>query len=102
MQVEAIYDSGTLTLPPLRLKHSRIRLQVIIPDDEIINEPAGDLVEQRCVQKTDDASKPSIVSEIEKILGPWRDRLGNMPPLTKEEMRELRCDEWEEKHREQP
>lgn len=99
MQVEAIYDSGRLTIPSIRLKHSRIRLQVIIPDDEIVSEPASDHVEQSSAQKTVDASKPSIVSEIEKILGPWRDQLRNIPPLTKEEMRELRCDEWEEKHR---
>ena len=101
MLVEAIYDSGKLTLPPIRLKHSRILLQVIIPDDEIINEPGAEHLEQSGTQKIGNASKPSIVSEIEKILGPWRDQLRNMPPLTKEEMRELRCDEWEEKHRAQ-
>jgi hypothetical protein len=102
MQVEAIYDSGKLTLPSIRLKHSRIRLQVIIPDDEIINESAVDRVEQGSVQNNGDANQPSIVSEIEKILGPWRNQFRNMPPLNKEEMRELRCDEWEEKHREKP
>lgn len=98
MQVEAIYDSGILTIPSIRLKHSRIRLQVIIPDDEIVSEPAS----ESSAQKAIDATKPSIVSEIEKILGPWRDQLRNMPPLTKKEMRELRCDEWEGKHRAQP
>lgn len=101
MQVEAIYDSGKLTIPSIRLKHSRIRLQVIIPDDEIIIEPADDRAEQISAQKTDDTPQASIVDEIEKILGPWRDQLRNMPSLTKEEMRELRCDEWEGKHRAQ-
>jgi hypothetical protein len=81
------------------LKHSRILLQVIIPDDEIINEPGAEHLDQSGTQKIVNASKPSIVSEIEKILGPWRDQLRNMPPLTKEEMRELRYNEWEEKHR---
>lgn len=102
MQVEAIYDSGKLIIPSIRLKHSHIRLQVIIPDDEIVSEPASDHVEESSAQKTVDASKPSIASEIEKILNPWRDQFRNMPPLTKEEMRELRCDEWEEEHRAQP
>lgn len=36
MQIEAIYDSGTLLLPAIRQK-----LQVIIPDDEIVHEYVG-------------------------------------------------------------
>lgn len=36
MQVEAIYDHGKLDfIPPLRLKHEKIRLVVTVPDDEI-------------------------------------------------------------------
>ena len=36
MEVEAIYDHGKLDfIPPLRLKHEKIRLIVTVPDDEI-------------------------------------------------------------------
>jgi hypothetical protein len=37
MQIDAMYDSGTVILPSIRLKHSRFQVQVIIPDDEIID-----------------------------------------------------------------
>jgi hypothetical protein len=47
MQIEAIYDSGTLLLPAIRLKHSRLKLQVIIPDDEIVDEQAELVVANR-------------------------------------------------------
>lgn len=36
MQVEAIYDRGSLTfVEPLKLKHDHLRLVVTVPDDEI-------------------------------------------------------------------
>lgn len=37
MQIDAMYDSGTLILPSIRLKHSHFQVQVIIPDDEIVD-----------------------------------------------------------------
>lgn len=50
-------------------------------------------------RETSDIAKPSVVTEIENILGRWLDALQPMPPLTKTEMRESRFGEREEKHR---
>jgi hypothetical protein len=99
MQIDAMYDSGTLILPSIRLKHSRFQIQVIIPDAEIMSDSTSDDPVQSNALDAGDTAIPSIVTEIEKILGPWRDKLKDVPPLTKAEMRELRGDEWEEKHR---
>lgn len=98
MQIDAMYDSGTLILPSIRLKHSRFQVQVIIPDDEIID-ATSDRPTQSQSTSTDPTAGSAIVTEIQEILGPWREKLQNMPPLTKQETRELRCDEWEGKHR---
>jgi hypothetical protein len=98
MQIDAMYDSGTVILPGIRLKHSRFQVQVIIPDDEII-EATSDHPAQDKPTGSSLAPATSIVVEIQEILGPWREKLQNVPSLTKKEMRELRCDEWEDKHR---
>jgi hypothetical protein len=98
MQIDAMYDSGTVILPSIRLKHSRFPVQVIIPDDEIID-ATSDHPAQGKPTGSSLAAAPSIVDEIQEILGPWREKLQNVPSLTKQEMRELRCDEWEDKHR---
>ena len=98
MQIDAMYDSGKLILPSIRLKHSRFQVQVIIPDDEIVD-ATSDRPTQSKPPSTGLTAVPSIVTEIHEILGPWREKLQNMPSLTKQEMRELRCDEWEDKHR---
>ncbi len=97
MQIDAMYDSGTVILPSIRLKHSRFQVQVIIPDDEIIDATC-DSPAQGKPRGTVPAALPSIVAEIQEILGPWREKLQNMPSLTKQETRELRCAEWEQKH----
>ena len=40
MQVEAIYDRGTLEfVHPLKLKHDRLRLVVEVPDEELLVPP---------------------------------------------------------------
>jgi hypothetical protein len=98
MQIDAMYDSGTVILPSIRLKRSRFQVQVIIPDDEIIDATSDSPAQGTPVGPSLDAA-PSIVAEVQEILGPWREKLQNMPSLTKQEMRELRCDEWEDKHR---
>ena len=98
MQIDAMYDSGILILPTIRLKHSRFQVQVIIPDDEIID-ATSDHPAQSKPPGTGNTAVPSIVAEIQEILGPWREKLRNVPSLTKQEMRSLRCDEWEDKHR---
>jgi hypothetical protein len=98
MQIDATYDSGTLILPSIRLKHSRFQVQVIIPDDEIID-ANSDRPSQSNSPSTGPSAGSAIVTEIQEILGPWREKLQNMPTLTKQETRELRCDEWEDKHR---
>jgi hypothetical protein len=96
MQIDAMYDSGTVILPSIRLKHSRFQVQVIIPDDEIVDAPSDPA--QSKLPSTGLGTAPLIVAEIQEILGPWQGNLRNMPSLTKQEMRELRCDEWEDKH----
>jgi hypothetical protein len=98
MQIDAMYDSGTVILPSIQLKHSRFPVQVIIPDDEIID-ATGDNPAQGTSPGSSLAAAPSIVAEIQEILGPWREKLQNQQSLTKQEVRELRCDEWEAKHR---
>lgn len=66
MQFEAIYDQGRIELTkPLHLRHSRVRVLVEVPNEEVIapavtTEPsARDLVGQ------DD-----LLTEIRQILGP--------------------------------
>jgi hypothetical protein len=98
MQIDAMYDSGTVILPGIQLKHSRFQIQVIIPDDEIIDATSDHPAQSKSLG-TGPAVTPSIVAEIQEILGPWREKLQNLPSLTKQEMRELRCDEWEGNHR---
>ena len=40
MQVEAIYNQGRLEfVQPIKLKHDRLRLVVMVPDDEIDTPP---------------------------------------------------------------
>ena len=90
MQIEAIYDSGTLLLPAIRQK-----LQVIIPDDEIVDEQA-ELVAASTANEPAGASALPILDEIEAIIGPWRDQLRKLAPITKEEFRQLRDEEREE------
>ena len=42
MQVEAIYDRGTLEfVHPLQLKHDRLRLVVEVPDEELLATPSN-------------------------------------------------------------
>jgi hypothetical protein len=98
MQIDATYDSGTLILPSIRLKHSRFQVQVIIPDDEILD-ATSDLPAQSQSPSAGPAAGSAIVTEIKEILGPWREKLQNIQSLTKQETRELRCDEWEDKRR---
>lgn len=98
MQIDAMYDSGTVILPNIRLKHSRFQVQVIIPDDEIVDATSDSSAPDKPTG-TGPAATPSIVAEIQEILGPWREKLQNVPSLTTQEVRELRCDEWEDKHR---
>jgi hypothetical protein len=95
MQIEAIYDSGTLLLPAIRLKHSRLTLQVIIPDDEIVDEQA-DLVATNTANEPVGAGALPILDEIDAIIGPWRDQLRKLAPISKDELRRLRDKEREE------
>jgi hypothetical protein len=97
MQIDAMYDSGTVILPSIRLKHSRFQVQVIIPDDVIID-ATRDSLAQGTPLGTVFVGGHSIVAEVQEILGSSREKLRNMPLLTKQEMREIRCDEWEGKH----
>ena len=77
MQVEAIYNQGRIELTqPLKLRHSRVRVIVEVPDEEVLDAPtmayesssAGILKEAERVNVTE--SREDILSEIKQILGP--------------------------------
>lgn len=71
MQVEAIYNQGTIQfVQPLRLKHDHIRLVVTVPDEEIAvaypSEPA------QAQQPDQPQSVSSYAARIDQILAPYQ------------------------------
>lgn len=106
MQVKAIYDHGWLQLPPgLHLKRPRLSLTVTIPDHEIApgvtralgERPAGEALErERWGGKS--SQRVSIRAAIDEILGPWRERLQNGPPVSSQEYDSLRYKALEGKY----
>ena len=75
MLVDVIYNQGTIQLVhPLRLKHDRIRLTLIVPDEEVESEPVN--------HATDAApsSEDSMDAQVRAILSPYQhlfDRAAN-------------------------
>jgi hypothetical protein len=66
MQVEAIYNHGTIQLvQPLRLKHDHVRLMLIVPDEE---------VERDFTTPTDN----SMEARVRAILSPYQHLLNNV------------------------
>jgi len=87
MQVEATYENGRLGFTRrVRLKHARVRLIVDIPDDENLQEDV--LPRTHSESATEQPAKGSVHSvtdDIDAILGPWRDRLATLEPITKQD-----------------
>ena len=88
MQLEAIYDNGRLEfVPPIRLRHSRVRVIVQVPDTELMDgstDPHSD---------SGDARQFVLPPEIQAVadkMGADLDRIRNapippdaqLPPLT--------------------
>lgn len=106
MRVEAIYDDGRLELPAgVQLKRSRIRITVVIPDDQIVTAETS----EKGARPTDQASEggqrgetstqqPSIREAIDGVLGLWKGQIENGPPLMPEDCDRLRYEALEEKH----
>jgi hypothetical protein len=86
MQVEAIYNQGTIQLVhPLRLKHDRIRLTLIVPDEEVESEPVNP------VTAADPSPEDSMDAQVRDILSPYQllfDRAANKEPLDYDEIRD--------------
>lgn len=82
MNIEAIYDHGKLSfVTPIRLKHGKVRVIVMVPDDE--------------VEVQDDAyTLPPEVSAMAKAMEEKLDRIRNaplpadedLPPLTQKQL----------------
>jgi len=91
MQVDAIYDNGSVKLPDhLRFKHQRFTLKVEIPDEEVASstpEPQGQHPEP---------GSGDIRDQIRAILGSDREKLTNPPSA--EETKEIWHQHLEEKH----
>ena len=91
MQVNAIYDNGSVKLPDhLRFKHQRFALTVEIPDEEVASpepEPQG---------RHPEPGSGDIRDQIRAILGSDREKLTNPP--SPEETKETWHQHLEEKH----
>ena len=107
MRLEAIYNDGRLELPAgVLLKHSRIRVTVLIPDEEIAagvvtGETGESPADQRSREEHEgelSSPRPSIREAIDTILGPWKQQIENGPPLTAEDCDRLRYEALEEKY----
>ncbi len=69
MQIEAIYDQGRIELTkPLHLRHSRVRVLVEVPDEEIIAPTAA--TEATETSARDPVDHDDLLTEIRQILGP--------------------------------
>lgn len=66
MQIEAIYREGRIELTkPLHLRHSRVKVLVEVPDEEVIAPPVAPEPSARDLVDQDD-----LLTEIRQILGP--------------------------------
>jgi hypothetical protein len=86
MQVEAIYNQGTIQLVhPLRLKHDRIRLTLIVPDEEVESEPVNP------VTAAAPSAEDSMDAQVRAILSPYQhlfDRAAKKEPLDYDKIRD--------------
>jgi hypothetical protein len=86
MQVEAIYNQGTIQLVhPLRLKHNRIRLTLVVPDEEVVMEDAS------AATPVVPAVADSMDAQVKAILSPYQhllEQAASKEPLDYDSIRE--------------
>ena len=105
MKIEAtLDDKGHLQFArPLKLRHPRVRVLVTLPDDEIEEgEAVGATSEPASHTPYNGPEAAShFIDELQAIQAPIRDALRSSEntSLSKDDMRELRDQAWEEKHR---
>jgi hypothetical protein len=105
MKIEATLDEkGHLQFArPLKLRHPRVRVQVMVPDDEI--EPEEEAVatsgQPPHARHSGTATTGDFIGQLQSTQAPIRDalRLAENRTLSKSEIRELRAQAWEDKHR---
>lgn len=107
MRLEAIYDDGRLELPAgVHLKHSRIGVTVLIPEDEFAGRVVtGETAELSADEGSEEephaaasSQRPSIREAINEILGPWKQQIENGTSLTDEEGNGFRYEVLREKY----
>ena len=105
MKIEAtLDDKGHLQFArPLKLRHPRVRVLVTLPDDEIEegDEVGATSEPEPHIPYNGPEATSGFIDELQSIQAPIRDVLQSAEntSLRKEEMRELRDQAWEEKHR---
>ncbi|WP_231368524.1 hypothetical protein [Thioalkalivibrio sp. AKL8] len=105
MKIEAtLDDKGHLQFArPLKLRHTRVRVLVTLPDDEIEEgeEEAATSEPEPHIPYNGPEAASDFIDELQSIQAPIRDVLQSAEntSLSKDEMRELRDQAWEEKHR---
>ncbi|TDT43452.1 hypothetical protein DES49_1269 [Halospina denitrificans] len=91
MQVDAVYDNGSVKLPDhLRFKHQRFTLRIEIPDEEVVSAPS------ETESQDPEPGSGDIRDQIRAILGPDHEKLTSPP--TAEETKEIWHRHLEEKH----
>ena len=92
MQVEAIYDHGRLEfVHPLQLKHDHVRLVVVVPDEEIVDQAGA-------IQQLVSEGIPEDVLKMAAEMAAQRDEILSQPfedrqdgPLTEEQEQRMRA-----------
>jgi len=89
MQIEAIYDNGKLEFSqPIQLKHSRVRLLVEIPDEEIATNKLGAVPKERpsyVLPPEARALAEQMEAELEQIRNIPLPPDDELPPLTEKQ-----------------
>ena len=89
MQFEAIYDNGKLEFSqPIQLKHSRVRLIVEIPDEEIATNLPGKVTEEKpsyVLPPEAQALAEQMEAELDRIRNAPLLPDDELPPLTEEQ-----------------
>lgn len=103
MLTEAWYDNGKIELTGNhRFKHTRFKLRVVVPDEELELEVIPESAEPESVQQptADSPASEQYVSptraRLDAILGPWRSKLGGA--ITPQEVKDIWHQHLEEKY----
>lgn len=94
MQVKATYENGAINFAqPLRFKHRKFEVVVSIPEEELEPGESKALTPQAVNNKTD-----TIRQQIDAILGPYKDQLKSVNPLTAQDYKTIWHEHLEEKY----